>query len=120
MEKITNKSALTFVITNCEMPTEIKEKLEVMLASLDRKSSADRKPTPTQRENEVLKNALLEVLTTEPKRISEIQALGTAFADLSNQKMSRLLNDLVRAEKAVKVSVKGVTYFARAQRRIHC
>lgn len=114
-KKITNVSAITFVLENCELPTEIADKLEHMKQSFARKSaSGDRKPTPTQRENEIIKGVILDVLTTEPKRIAEIQALDDTLAELSNQKMSRLLNDLVKSDKAVKVSVKGVTFFALA------
>lgn len=68
------------------------------LALLDKKRGVDRKPTATQKANEEYKAMVLDFLATKdrPQSIKEIKAGVPAFAekDFSNQKISRLLNDL--------------------------
>ena len=48
MTKMTNVKAIEFVLTNCNVPADVAEKLTAMKASFEKKSSAERKPTPTQ------------------------------------------------------------------------
>ena len=61
---------------------------------LDKKSATPRKPTATQ--------------------LEKIQNGIPALADLSNQRIARLLTDLVSAEKVVRTKVKQTPYFAIA------
>ena len=51
MEKMTNVKALSYILTNCELPEDVKSKVEAMKASYEKKASAVRKTTPTQTEN---------------------------------------------------------------------
>lgn len=39
MEKMTNKKALNYVLENCDLPKEIAEKIEKIIAQLDKKAS---------------------------------------------------------------------------------
>ena len=103
MEKMTNKKALMFVKDNFEMPTDVAEKIDAMIASLDKKS-ASRKPTKTQEENEVLKTEILNVLTTDGLTASEVIKASDKFDGLSNQKISALLNQMVKADVIAKVT----------------
>ena len=68
------------------------------IALLDKKKNADRKPTTTQKANEEYKAMILAFLATKdcPQYINEIKAGIPVFIekDFSNQKISRLLNDL--------------------------
>ena len=50
MEKMTNSKALAFVLANAELPADVREKIENIKASIDKKNSAERKPTATQTE----------------------------------------------------------------------
>lgn len=86
------------------------------LGLLDKKKNAERKPTATQLENEGLRAKILVALAEvdEPKSIKEIQGMVAELNDLSNQRVSRLLKDLVDNGKVVKTYVKKVAHFALA------
>jgi hypothetical protein len=66
--------------------------------------SANKKPTKTQEQNEVLKADIVEVLRTfaEGATASEVLGASEKFAGLSNQKISALLNQLKTEGKVVK------------------
>ena len=117
-QKITNKLALEYVMNNFDIPADVLEKLEKMHDSLSRKSasaSGNRKPTAKQVENEKLKQFILEYMGNEPNRLftaSEIQkGCPNLPEDISNQKTSALLNQLVSAENLEKFKEKGKTFF---------
>lgn len=97
---------------NADLVAFIDHELEL----LDKKRGAERKPTATQLENEGLRAKILAVLAEvdEPKTIKEIQGMVAELNDLSNQRVSRLLKDLVDNGKVVKTYVKKVAHFALA------
>ena len=64
-EKVTNKSALNYVLTNFELPADVKEKLENMVAQLEKKSASPKKETKTQKENKELCELALMPLSYE-------------------------------------------------------
>ena len=68
------------------------EFLEAQIASINKKSE-NKKPTKAQAENELIKNQLLQVLDVDGLTISDIQTLGFEY---SNQKLSALLNQMVK------------------------
>lgn len=112
--KMTNKTALNFVIENCEIPAEVKEKIESMIKALDKKSAnRSDKPTKTQEANAEL---TAEILSGDFRKgtVSDFIKNVPCLTDLSNQKVSRLLNDLVKADKATKATEKGKTIFTLA------
>ena len=83
---------------------------EIELLSRKRTST---KPTKTQRENAVIKEQIVSVLTDEPMTIGEINAaMGTEY---SPQKLSALLRQLCLEGVAVKDTVGKVPYFALAE-----
>lgn len=69
--------------------------------------------TKTQIENENIKNVIVNVLTNVAKAltISEIQANDSTLAELSNQKMSALLKQLVDSKVVSKTIDKKKAYF---------
>ena len=84
------------------------------LELLDRKnSSGDKKPTATQIENDRLKDIIVEFLVNTDKAYTVTDMIKACedLADLTNQKVSRLANDLVDENKIVKFSEKRKTYF---------
>lgn len=114
MEKMTNKKALMYVVDNfAEMPADVAERINAMIASLDKKST-NRKSTKTQEQNESLKEVVMSVLTAEHKTASEIMKLHDELKDLSNQKVASLLNALVKDGKVQKSTEgkKSVFYLA--------
>lgn len=108
--KMTNKEALTYVLTNCEMPVEVREKVEKMLEQTEKKSAAGtKKPTKVQQENEAIKASIVEMLTTEGVRAGDV----AKALEMSGQKASALLNQLVKEGQIRKVEgEKRVTLFA--------
>ena len=115
MEKMTNAKALNFVIENCEVPTDVKEKLEKMLEQVQKKNSADRKPTATQKENVDLKVAILDGMEVGKQyTISDIMKSVPAVADLTNQRVSALVRQLKDEGLVVREEIKRKAYFFKA------
>ena len=79
---------------------------------LERKSKNSGQ-TQTQKENEKLKEKIVETLKELNKfsTITEIQESNTELADLSNQKISALLKQLVDTNVIEKVIEKKKAYF---------
>ena len=123
MKKLTNVKALEMVLEMKEVQSneELVEKLTTMEAQFDKKSNrtatGDTKPTKTQQENEVLKGYIMEVLTLNktPMTIAQIQAEDIELKDLTNQKMSALLKQLVDTDQVVKTKDKKATLFGLAE-----
>ena len=83
------------------------------LELLDKKS-ANKKPTKTQEENEGLKVEILNVLTNEGATVTEVQSKSIVLGDLSNQRVSALLRQLIADGKVVKTVDKKKSYFSLA------
>ena len=82
---------------------------------LAKKSGTAKKPTPTQVANESIKKAILA--TMEPNvyyTVTDIQKKVTACADLSNQKVSSLTNQLVADGLVKKTTEKRKSLFCLA------
>lgn len=79
---------------------------------LDKKAS-NKRPTKVQVENENIKGIIIETLENLGKAvsISEMQEASEVLANLSNQKISALLTQLVKAEKVARVEDKRKTLF---------
>lgn len=114
--KMTNKKALEFVLENMpEMPADVREKLENMIASLEKKSStADRKPTAKQVENAGLRENILEFMRTKPNQLFTCTEIGksvSALDGMNNQRVSALMRALVDSGDVTKTTVKGKSVF---------
>ena len=79
---------------------------------LDRKKSSDTK-TKTQVANESIKETITNVLVESAAKmtISDIQNANSELSELSNQKMSALLKQLVDSQVISKVVDKKKAYF---------
>lgn len=85
------------------------------------KKNASRGETKTQKENAILNEQILNILAnvetakTITELINETEIGNITFGKdnkaMSNQKLSRLLNDLAKANKVVRTETKGVAYF---------
>lgn len=117
MEKMTNSKALAFVIANCEVPADVKEKLEKMKAQVDKKNGAERKPTATQKENVGYKSAILEYLATckEGQTIGDIIKGCAEVSDLTNQRVSAIVRQLKDEGSVVREEIKRKAYFSLAK-----
>ena len=114
MEKTTNVKALAYVLDNYDLPTEIHAKLEKMKVQFEKKNSAEKKPTATQIANEGIKNLILEVIGNSSLTITEMQKINGGLAELSNQKISALLKQMVENGSIVREEIKRKAYFKKA------
>ena len=103
---------LAVVADNAEMVEFINHEIEL----LNHKSSAVRKPTKNQLENEGFKADIVDYLkdADAPKTIKELQTAIPSLADLTNQRITHLLTDLVKAETLTKNYVKKTPYYSVA------
>lgn len=94
-------------------PDEIVEFAEGRIKALNDKS-ANRKPTRAQEEGKALKAEILEVLDTEKgMTVSEIKET-IETKGVSNQRVTALLTQLVKAEKVVRTADKKKAYYTKA------
>ena len=100
------------VSDNEEMVAFIDHEIEL----LDRKSNSSRKPTKTQIENNGFKAEIVDYLTEidTPKTIKELQVDIPSISGLTNQRITHMLTDLVKAGTLVKEYVKKTPYYSVA------
>ena len=100
------------VADNEEMVAFIDHEIEL----LERKSNSTKKPTKTQVENDGFKAEIVAYLTEvdTPKTIKELQAGIPSISGLTNQRITHMLTDLVKAETLTKEYVKKTPYYSVA------
>ena len=100
------------VADNEEMVAFIDHEIEL----LERKSNSPKKPTKTQIENDGFKAEIVAYLTEvdAPKTIKELQAEIPSISGLTNQRITHMLTDLVKAETLTKEYVKKTPYYSVA------
>lgn len=112
-EKMTNKVALSYILMNYELPADVAEKIEGMLIQLEKRSSAERKPSARQIENESLKGKIME--TMETNRLYSVGEMLKEFvffpADMTSQRLSAIMTQLVSANKVERIVEKRKVYF---------
>lgn len=106
MTKMTYAQALEIAIASVSDEVAV-ERLKALKAQLAKRNSGERKPTKTQKENEVIKGRILEVLTAEGRQCKDI----AGDVGISINKASALLKQLVESGLAEKYTEKRVTYF---------
>ena len=103
------------VKANADLVKFIDHELELLAK---KNASGSSKPTAVQVANEGIKSEILECMANEPNRlftISEMQKVFPCCAELSNQKVSALVKQLVADEKVEKVEEKRKSYFRIAR-----
>ena len=117
-KKMTNAMALEIALevmkeTDAEKYAEVIEKLDKMLVQVNKKSSANRKPTATQLENEGLRVKIAEYLTNTGKRltVSEMMKEIEGLKELSNQRVTSLATSLYKEGKIDRTVEKRKAYF---------
>ena len=117
--KMTYATALDMVLAIDEVKAndELVEKLIALKESVSKKStSKSNKPTAKQKANEEIKEKLMEILFAEPTRLFTISEICKAYTDeeLSNQKVSSLVRQLVAEDKVKRTEDKRKAYFSIA------
>lgn len=100
------------VADNAEMVDFIDHEIDL----LNRKSNSPKKPTKTQVENDGFKAEIVAYLAEAgvPKTIKELQAEIPSLGGLTNQRITHMLTDLVKAETLAKEYVKKTPYYSVA------
>ena len=94
MKKMTKKEMFAQILTHLTDENEIAF-INHEIELLNNKASGTRKPTSTQVENEKTKVVIVDFLSTvESATITDIQK-GANLEEISNQKMSAILKQLV-------------------------
>ena len=115
MEKMTNVKAINYVLGNCEVPADVKEKLEKMREQFVKNNSAERKPTANQVENQGYKADILAYLgTVENATITDLMKAVPSLAELSNQRVSAIVRQLKDSGEVVREEIKRKAYFSIA------
>lgn len=118
--KMTNRKAINYVLDNYKdsLPADVVEKFNAMLVALDKKSTADRKPTAKQVENDNLRAEIVAFINENAEgdgfTVSDLLKVCPACAaieGLTNQRVSALLRQAKLAKEVSKHSVKRHTYF---------
>ena len=117
--KMTYATALEMVLAIDEVKAndELTEKLIALKESVSKKStSKSNKPTAKQKANEEIKDKLMEILFAEPTRLFTISEICKLYTDeeLSNQKVSSLIRQLVAEDKVKRTEDKRKAYFSIA------
>ena len=112
--KITKKEMFTMIKAevkdNAEMVAFIDHEFELL-----EKKASNKKATKTQEANVGIKATILAVLEgAKPMTVTEMQGASAELGELSNQKVSALVRQLVDAEKVVKTIDKKVSRFSLA------
>lgn len=111
MTKMTYAIAIDNAI-NGNITEEVREKLEALKTQLAKRNSGERKPTKTQRENEGLKEDIWAFVSENgAKRAGDV----AGHFNISGQKASALLKQLVDAERLERFTEKRVTFFRVAE-----
>lgn len=92
---------------------------ELELLAKKNSSTGNKKLTPTQQENEALKEQIVEFLSTLPDdsdgmTCTEILKSVPALTDFSNQKVAALVRQLTEAHRIVATKKKGKSLFRMA------
>ena len=109
--KLTNVKAFEMVLA-MELPQELRTKIETMKASFEKKASygGSGKPTKTQIENEEIKNEIVTFLgAVEKATVTEV--MKRLEREISNQKTSALIRQLVQEEIVERFEEKRKAYF---------
>lgn len=101
------------VAANAEMVDFLNHQIELLD---NRKSSGSKGMTKVQKENEVIKETIIEVLTDIGHAVTITEMLkDDRLSDYSNQKMSALLRQLCEAKRVIKSKDKKTTLFEVAE-----
>ena len=116
MEKMTYVKAIDVVLNGGEMTAEVKEKLEALKASIAKKNSAERKPTATQTANEGYKVAILNGMESgKGYTITDLTKAIAEIADLSNQRVSAIVRQMVESGDLAREEIKRKAYFSKVE-----
>lgn len=111
-KKMTKRDYFTAILTKYDLTADEKAFVEHEIDLLDRKNSADKKPTAQQVANDAIKQTILTSM--ENDRLYTATEIQKLCGIESNQKASALLTQLKNAGLIVKTEDKRKSYFSLA------
>ena len=113
MTKMTYATALDFVLSgNYDLPTEVADKLTALKASVEKKNSSEKKPSAQQTANKAIQDAIFDAMETDRLyTITEMIKEFPACAEMTNQRVSALVRQMVQANRVERIEDKRKTYF---------
>lgn len=113
MKKLTKIDMFTLILKELSDPTQIAF-IEHEIELLENKKMVSRRPTQTQKDNEILKLDIVKFLQSSGKSftITELQKNVSSIENLSNQRVSALLTQLVNSGTVFKTYEKRKAYFS--------
>lgn len=112
---MTYSDALTNALALEGLNEDTRTTLTALRASIEKKNTADRKPTATQTANGNIKAEILAVLADNTARtVTEIMSAVPSLNGASNQKASALVRQLVEDGAVKRELVKRKAYFSLA------
>ena len=111
MTKMTYAMALEVAI-NTVSDGEVKDKLTALKAQIEKKNSAERKPTKTQVANDNLRGEIVSLLT-DAENMMTASDIANHFG-VSNQKITALMGKLLEDGAVVREVIKRKAYFSKA------
>lgn len=96
-KKMTKRDYFTAILNKYDLTADEKSFIEHELELLAKKNSSEKKPTAQQVANEGLKSVILNVLTENGglMTITDIQKSSAELAELSNQRISAIVRQMV-------------------------
>ena len=112
VKKMTKADYFRQIMANYNLTADEKAFVEHELELLAKKNSAEKKPTAVQVANEGIKTDILEAMESGKKyTITDLMKSVDACADLSNQRVSALVRQLVTEGSVERTEEKRKAYF---------
>ena len=105
---------MTEVQANPDMVAFIEHEIEL----LAKKNAGDKKPTAKQMENDAVKQVILDEMTANPDKLYTVTELiknVDGLGDLTNQRVSALLRQMIEANGVERIVDKRKSYFRLAR-----
>ena len=113
-KKMTKADYFKQIMANYDITADERAFIEHELELLAKKNSAEKKPTAVQVANEGIKDAILEGMDEGVKyTITDLMKNIEACADLSNQRVSALVRQLVTDGSIERTEEKRKAYFSK-------
>ena len=113
-KKPTKKQMYQNILDTCELTEEQVAFIRHEMELLEKKNSSDKKPTAQQVANGGIKASILEVMKpNQLYTITEIVKNLSNYPDLTNQRVSALVRQMVEAGLVVRTEDKRRAYFSK-------
>ena len=111
-KKMTKRDYFNSILSKYPLTDEEKAFVEHELELLAKKNASEKKPTAQQTANEAIKEVILRVLTDADNMmtVSEIIKADPALSELTNQRVSALLRQMI-GTTVVRIEDKRKAYF---------